>query len=110
MATQYKQPNEQEVAQLKAKHGPDLTCVAGIVFRKPTRSEWDRYTDQLLAKKDSNMSRAAREIATACAVWPGPSAFAEALDRRPTLLLNEFLSAITDMANNDEEEVEVKKL
>lgn len=109
MAT-YKKPTEAEIQKLKAEHGPELRLVAGIVFKKPNRATWDRYTDQLLAKKDSNMSRAAREIATACAVWPGPSALVEALDRRPTLLLNEFLSAITDMANDDEEEVETLKI
>lgn len=100
-------PDNKTIEQLKAAHG-ELRMVAGVVFRQPHRAEWDRYTDKLLSDK-TQISRAARELAAACVVWPDSAALTKALDDRPALLLNQILSALTEMAGADDEE-EVKKL
>lgn len=101
--------DQKTIDELKEKHGDKLSLVAGVVFRKPKRGEWDRYTDKLLADKNQ-MSRAARELAASCVVWPNQETMNAALEDRPALLLNQFLSCLTEMAGGDEEEEEVKKL
>jgi|SRR5688572_16435991 len=100
--------DQKTVDELKQAHGPELRMIAGCVYRKPKRGEWDRYTDKILSDK-SQISRAARELAASCVVWPSQEAMNAVLDNRPALLLNEILTALSEMAGAEDEE-EVKKL
>lgn len=101
--------DQKTIDELKEKHGEKLSMIAGVVYRKPKRGEWDRYTDKLLADK-SQMSRAARELAASCVVWPNQEAMNACLEDRPALLLNQILGALTEMAGGEDDEEEVKKL
>lgn len=89
------------IADLKSEHGPVLTAVKSakgtLVFRKPTRGEYDRWRDQTIADK-SQQSRFDRELAASCIVWPSEDAFREAIDDQPAMLGVEIIGAITAMA------------
>jgi hypothetical protein len=99
--------DETTIQGLKEKHGSALSTVEGpkgtLVFRKPTRAEYDRWFDKNHASKN-DASKNARELVKACIVYPstGPSG-------EPALLMAEFLSAVTGLCGLDED-FEVKKL
>lgn len=89
-----------KIAELKGKHGKNLRGVelpngVTLVFRKPSRMEYDRFTDTV---SDSNKSTPARELAKSCLCFPDESALNEALDEYPALLLNEILLALKDLS------------
>lgn len=103
-------------AELVSKHGEgNLWLVsapnATLVFRRPTRVEYDRWFDKT-NKKDQSPTVAARELAQAALVFPGADEFRAALDQRPALLMCKggILDNLTDMAGSDTEDVETKKL
>lgn len=100
------------VADLKTKHGPHLTAIRArkqtLVFRKPTRGEYDRWRDQTIADK-SQQSRFDRELAKACIVWPSEDAFSEALEDQPAMLGIEVVGALTSLAGLTDE-ISVEKL
>jgi hypothetical protein len=109
--------DETTIQGLKEKHGSALSTVEGpkgtLVFRKPTRAEYDRWFDKNHASKN-DASKNARELVKACIVYPstGPSgeeAVDSALEAKPALLMAEFLSAVTGLCGLDED-FEVKKL
>lgn len=99
---------KEEIEVLKAKHGP-LMSVDEHIFTRPTRAEYDRFVDDKVAEKP--MSVNARQLAQSCIVSPWAD-FMKDLDQRPTLLLNEVLSAILELAGvgGEATKVSVKKL
>lgn len=101
----------ERIAELKIKHGPHLTAVEGqgawLIFRKPTRHEYDRYTDKVYA--DRSQTRAASwELAQACIVDPGPQALTDAMDLEPAILLSHIGPAIHAMAGDEREPQRIK--
>lgn len=97
---------------LKSQHGPDLCGVKTrdgsiLVFRRPTRLEYDRWFDT----REKSPSSAARELAQSCIVHPGRDAMIAALDAQPALLMCKggISDALTDLAGLDQE-TELKKL
>lgn len=102
---------EEEIAELKAKHGDPLRAVealnAWLVFRKPTRHEYDRYTDKLTGDQ-AKMRSAAWELAQACIVAPDKAALTAAMDAEPTILIADILPALNDMAGDGREKRTVK--
>jgi hypothetical protein len=101
----------ERIAELKAKHGAHLTAVEGmsawLIFRKPTRHEYDRYTDKVYADR-SQTRAAAWELAQACIVEPGPQALTDAMDHEPAILLSHIAPAIHAMAGDEREPQRVK--
>jgi hypothetical protein len=100
------------VEDLKAKHGPNLCGVktrdgAVLVFKRPSRQEYDRWFDT----RDKAPSSAARELAQACLVYPERNDMIAALEAQPALLMCKggISDAITDLAGLDQE-TELKKL
>jgi malonyl CoA-acyl carrier protein transacylase len=93
--------SEQQIAELKSKHGPDLVLVpvgdADLVFRKPTRHEYDRWFDKMQVDKGSSSAHA-REMAQATLVHPGKDELSSALDAQPGMLTTTIIDAITDLA------------
>lgn len=109
--------DDKTILDLKEKHGSDLALVEGpkgtLVFRKPVRSEYDRWFDKNHTNK-AESSKNARELVKACIVYPstgpkGEEAVDAALDAKPSLLCAEFLTAVTGLCGLDEA-YEVKKL
>jgi hypothetical protein len=102
----------EKIKELKDAHG-DLVCVESksgpLVFRRPTRTEYDRWFDLMQSDK-GNASRHARQLAKACRVYPDEQGFDAALDRQPALCSREILDAVTELAGLGDDEVKVKKL
>jgi hypothetical protein len=100
------------LAELKAEHGPRLVAVHArkhtLIFRQPTRGEYDEWTDKTHSKKDEQ-SRHNRELAARTVVHPSEDALREVLDDQPAILGNQILSAVTELAGL-EDEVTVAKL
>ena len=101
-----------EIAKLKAQNGPELTAVYArkgvIVFRKPTRVEYDLWSDK--ARINAADSAACRQLAQSCVVSPCTyDDLMLVIDDQPALLQNEISSAITAMAGLADK-FEVKKL
>lgn len=100
------------VQELKAKFGQNLRAVRAekhtLVFRKPSRGEYDRWRDQL-AQDRSQISRVDRELAKACCVWPSEQAFDEVLEDQPATLGADIIPALTSLAGLSET-VTVEKL
>lgn len=100
-----KELTEEKIAELKATYGDNLSCVmspAGpLVFRKPNRTEFDRWFDKNASKKEES-SKNARELAKSCRVYPDEAAFDAAIERTPALLCCEILTAITGLAGLQE--------
>lgn len=96
---------EDTIAKLKAEHGGDLakveTAAGPVVFRKPTRKEWDRFTDTI--RSGSAASASCRELQTACLVWPGRDGYNAALDAQPALLMRGFADALNELAGANDE-------
>ena len=101
----------EEIQALKDKHGHELTAVEGLtcwlVFRKPTRHEYDRYIDKITADKAQTRT-AAWEMAQSCIVSPGPQALTEAMDAEPAILLANILPALNGMVGDDRTTRKVK--
>jgi len=102
---------EEQIAELKAKHGDELLVIDGptgpIVVRKPIRLVYDKYQDAMVAK--TSFSSAAREMAQYCVVFPAYAEFMAALEKEPSLLTGEVLGAMTELAGNKVQH-DVKKL
>jgi hypothetical protein len=102
----------EKIAELKEKHGSKLSAVMApkgvLVFRKPSRAEYDRWSDKTNANR-GEASSAARELAQCCLVTPDRDTFIAILEDAPSLLCGEILSAITSMCGLDET-YEIKKL
>lgn len=92
---------EEQVASLKAKHGEHLVHIEAssgdLVFRRPTRHEYDRWFDKMQADK-GNASAHARELAQATVVFPDQAGLMTALDTSPGILTTTLVDAITDLA------------
>jgi hypothetical protein len=101
--------DEKTVQDLKEKHGAELVSVEGLVFRKPTRTEYDRWFDKMQVDK-AQASKHARELASSCLVYPDQEAFKALIDRRPGLLATTIVNEITELAGLIGEEPIVKKL
>jgi len=93
--------DEATIAKLKAQHGNDLIAVftgdgSQLVFRKPSRLEYDRFYD----KREDKPSESGRELAQCCVVHPGTDALFSTLDKQPALLMcfNGIVSSITKLA------------
>lgn len=103
--------NADKIADLKAKHGDTLTAVeakaAWLVFRKPTRHEYDRYLDRVMVDR-AQTRQASWELAQACLVDPGPQALVDAMDAEPAILLSDIGPAIHAMAGDEREKRRVK--
>ena len=101
------------IATIKGQFGSELRAVTTslgiIVFRKPTREEWDRWQDKNLLGKE-NASRDARELCQSCLAGncTTPDMLA-CLDAQPGLLQGPFMNAVAAMAGLKDES-EVKKL
>jgi hypothetical protein len=93
--------DEKKIAELKEKHGNVLTLVESpsgpLVFRKPNRTEYDRWFDKNQSDK-TNATKHARELVKACRVFPDEAGLDAALDATPALTACECLNACTQMA------------
>ena len=91
----------EQVAAWKKAHGDDLRVVASragkLVFKRPTRTAWDRYTDKMGAD-NGNRSAHSRELAQDCLVYPTPEQMRGILDDQPAILLNEVIDTLGEMA------------
>jgi hypothetical protein len=89
--------DDKKIAELKAKH-KDLQAVetpnGSLVFRKPSRAEYDRWFDKTQSTPGERTA-AARELAQSCLVFPDRDGFIAILDEWPALLCAEVLSACT---------------
>lgn len=91
--------DDKTIEELKAKHS-DLMQVeedgTSLVFRKPTRTEYDRWFD----KRNDQPTAAARELAQSTLVYPARDEMIAMLDRKPALLMcaGGVLDVITKMA------------
>jgi hypothetical protein len=98
---------------LKAKHGNDLVCVESrkgpLVFRRPTRSEYDRWRDATRSDV-ADASKHARQLAKATLVHPDEAGFDAAIDDQPAMLCREVLDAIAELAGLTDARAPVKKL
>lgn len=103
---------EDKVKTLKEQHG-ELVCVTvggtELVFRRPNRTEYDRWFDQMQADK-AQASRHARQLAKVCRVYPDEAGFDAAIDLRPAALTTDVINAITELAGLGSEENTIKKL
>jgi hypothetical protein len=101
----------EQITALKSKHGEPLTAVeaknAWLIFRKPTRHEYDRYTDKVYADRAQTRT-AAWELAQSCLVDPAPDALTTAMDLEPALMLSNIAPAIHAMAGDEREPRRVK--
>lgn len=91
---------DEQVAAWKREHGELRSIRArsgSLVFRKPKRVEWDKYTDRMGAD-NGNRSTHSRELAQSCLVFPTPEGMREILDDQPALLLNEVIDTLGEMA------------
>ncbi len=90
-----------QVAAWKKAHGDDLRVIAArsgkLIFKRPSRTAWDRYTDKMGADNGSRSSHS-RELAQECLVHPTPDAMRAILDDQPALLLNEVIDTLGEMA------------
>lgn len=101
----------EKIAELKEKHGDIVGVeVAGVelVFRRPTRTEYDRWFDQMQVDK-AQSSRHARQLAKACLVHPDEAGFDTAIDKKPATLTTDVINAITELAGLGEGDSKVKK-
>lgn len=100
------------ILELKSKYGQNLRAVRAekhtLVFRKPSRGEYDRWRDQLSVDR-SQISRVDRELAKACVVWPGEQSFDEVLEDQPAVLGADIIPALTSLAGVSDS-VTVEKL
>lgn len=89
------------VQTLKEKHGQDLVCVearkSDLVFRKPTRHEYDRWFDKMQSDKGA-ASAHARELAKSTIVHPDQDTLSLVLDDEPGILTTTIVDAVTDLA------------
>lgn len=104
--------DEKTIAELKERHGPVLMAVEfpdgeTLVFRKPTRFEYDRFRDTF--NPDGNKVAPIRELAKSCIVHPSEQILNECLDRYPAVLGNEIFHCLQDMAGHHLE-IATKKL
>jgi hypothetical protein len=106
------QLTDEKIAELKAKH-PTLIMVeaahdgTALVFRKPTRHEYDRWQDSDKKTKDH------RELASSTLVFPeNPAEFMAILDRLPGLLTvrGGILDSVCSLAAFEEGAAASKKL
>jgi hypothetical protein len=101
----------EKISELKSKHGDKLAMVTTplgeLVFRKPDRAAYDKWSDDNAAGKPR--SGTARELAQHCLVFPEWVAFVAILDELPGLLNGEISTACT-MHCGLVETYEVKKL
>lgn len=102
----------EKIQEIKSAHGNTPLMAVGdlIVFKRPTRAEYDRWVDAKVA--GSSQSDNARQLAQACLVFPKWDEFKELLDQRPSLLLNECLDAMIELAGvgGENAKLEAKKL
>jgi hypothetical protein len=103
---------EDKVKELKEQHG-ELVCVtvggSDLVFRRPNRTEYDRWFDQMQVSKEQS-SRHARELAKACRVYPDETGFDAAINLKPAALTTDVINAVTELAGLASEETAIKKL
>ncbi len=101
-----------QVDALKRDHG-ELRLISArigdLVFRKPKRVEWDKYTDKM-GSDNGNRSTHSRELAQSCLVFPTPEGMREILDDQPALLLNEVIDTLGEMAGFGGGDATVSKL
>ena len=103
---------KEKIEELKAKHGnkPMMAVDNAIVFVRPSRAEYDRWVDAKVAGGSASVN--ARQLAQSCLAFPSWDEFTAILDERPTLLLNECLDAMLELAGvgGEASKAEVKKL
>ena len=104
--------DEKTIATLKESHGSSLMAVEFpdgkiLVFRKPTRFEYDRFRDTF--NPDGNKVTPIRELAKTCVVHPSEQDLNECLDAYPAVLGNEIFHVLQDMAGHNLE-IATKKL
>lgn len=104
--------DQPQIDQLKVKHGSDLVLVTSpdgteLVFRKPTRAEYDAWYD-----KRDRATTAGRMLAQSCIVYPDIPGLMEALDRQPALLMcaKGIVDSITDLAGAEVGTTQSKKI
>lgn len=101
----------EKIEELKAKHAVPMMIVDdSIVFKRPTRAEYDRWADAKVAGGPQTIN--ARQLAQSSLVHPTWDEFMQVLDQRPSLLLNECLDAMIELAGvgGEHAKVTVKKL
>lgn len=106
--------DDKKIQELKDAHGSELVSVdvdgTVLVFRKPTRTEFDRWIDKTRSD-NANGSKHARELVKSCRVYPDEPSLDAALERRPAMLTSTLLDAVTEMAGlGGGSELVVKKL
>jgi hypothetical protein len=98
---------DKQIEEYKAKGAQVL--VGDHAFKRPSRAEYDRWVDAKV--NGTPQSANARQLAQACLVssWDD---FVAAIDLRPSLLLNEVLDALIELAGvgGENSKIEVKKL
>jgi hypothetical protein len=96
--------SEEKIAELKSSYG-ELACVDSpsgpLVFRKPNRTEFDRWFDKNASSK-SESSKHARELVKSCRVYPDEAGLDAALEKTPAILCCEVLTAVTGLAGLQE--------
>lgn len=77
--------DDETIARLKAAHG-GLVAVQGpsckLVFRTPTRVEWERFVDDVSSERKSK-AVSIRALAVACGVWPDAATIHAAFEKMP---------------------------
>lgn len=98
---------EIQIAEYKSKGAQIL--VGDHAFKRPTRAEYDRWVDAKV--NGSPQSINARQLAQACVVSSWDDLVA-AIDARPSMLLNEVLDGILELAGvgGEDSKLTVKRL
>ncbi len=101
---------QEVIAELKAKHGEELVLLKStkgpLVFRKPTRVEWEHYKDQLMSdKRGKSQSTTERAFVTGCFVWPDGGTLSAAFEEKPGIIsvVNEKLCELVGMFGGEPE-------
>lgn len=103
--------SDEDIAQLKAEHGPDLVAVESpsgtLVFKKPSRPIWADFIDSI-ARDRGSKEVAIRRLVLACAVQPKMADMDRVLEQYPALPA-QVLNDLSDLAGTGNA-FEVKKL
>lgn len=101
---------EEQIAELKSKHAV-MEGIEGpscwLVFRKPTRHEYDRYLDSILADK-SKARTSAWQLAQDTIVFPNAQALTDALEAEPAILLDNILPLVSRLAGDGKDRASLK--
>ena len=85
--------NDEKVAELKQKHGPDLEMYKFpnddvIVVKPPTPFVWKRFQRDLASEKEKDRTNAFEQLVLACLAEPGEAEAKALFQKYPAALVS----------------------